>query len=230
MVPLKLVQSVPRFAGISPVVQAWLAERVSEVKVAKGSFLFLEGESCSHFHLIEEGTVKVFKTLESGRELILDVFGAGEAVGEVALIDGAAFPASASALEDVRLLKLPRADYFNFISRFPEAPLAMIRDLSLRMRSLSRRVQELGGGGVDRRLAQILLTFGKRVGETRPGGLWIPSQLSRQELAAMVGARIETVIRTLSRWHKSGLVLKEDEGFLIPSPSKLEKETAAVDS
>ncbi len=226
MVPLKLVQSIPRFAGISEPAQIWLAEHLSDSKYSKGTFLFIQSDPCTHLHLVTEGAVKIFKTLESGRELILDVFGAGEAVGEVALIDGTAFPASALAIEDTLVLKLARGDYFAFLARFPDAPLAMIRDLSLRMRSLRRRLQELGGGRVDRQLAQILLSFGKRSGVPRGEGIWIPAQLSRQELADMVGARIETIIRTLTRWHKMGLVLKEEEGFYIPVPSALAKDTS----
>lgn len=223
MVDLRDVQLTPRFAGIPPREQQWLAERLVRRRYGKGEMIFLEGDACAHLHLIESGVVKVFKTLESGRELILNLFRSGDAIGEVALMDGIEYPASAEAMEPTAVLSLSGRDYFALLERNPAATRAVIRDLTLRIMAMRRRVEELGEGGVEYRLAQVLSAFGRRVGERRGRGLLIPVQLSRQELADMVGARIETVIRIMSRWHKAGQVRTEREGFWLPAAETLER-------
>ncbi|MBI2570442.1 MAG: Crp/Fnr family transcriptional regulator [Candidatus Schekmanbacteria bacterium] len=223
MIELATIAQIPRFAGISPDGHAWLAEHSLRNEYARGEQIFAEGEPCVHFHLILRGTVKISKFLENGRELILDLFGRGEAIGEVALIDGAGYPANATAHEDTVTLVLPRADYLELLRRFPEAPLAFIRDLIMRMRTLSNRVHDLGGGGVEYRLARVLLAFGRQSGSREGTGWRVPVQLSRQELADLVGARIETVIRVFSKWRKEQFVETTSDGFLVLDPGRLER-------
>jgi len=221
MIEEHTLQTVPRFAGISPAIQRSLAAVMTRQQFSRGDVLFLEGSPCTHLYLVESGVVKVFATLESGRELILSLVYPGEPVGEVALIDGLDMPASAAAHEPASILALSRQEYFAHMKAHPELSLAAVRDLSLRLRSLRDRIMDLGNGTVENRLAHVLLALGARVGAAAAGGVKVPVQLSRQELAAMVGARIETVIRVMSRWHKEDLVHTLADGFFIPQVDAL---------
>lgn len=220
MIELSALQRIPRFTGISRPAMEWLSERFQRRRFNRKQIVFQEGEVCDVLHLIEVGTIKVVKTLENGRELILNIFRAGESVGEVALIDGTDYPASAWAQDDSVLLELPKADYFEMSRKFPEVLFATIRDLNLRVRSMTQRVQELGSGDVESRLARVFLAFSKTA-RTVETGVWIPIHLSRQELADMVGVRIETVIRIMSRWHKEGILETHEDGFLLPDRHSL---------
>jgi CRP/FNR family transcriptional regulator len=217
MVDPKVIRSNPRFAGLSKNASEWLAHRFSRRMYEKKSPLFFEGEVCDRLLIIERGAIKVFKSLESGRELILNIFRSGESVGEVALIDRDVFPASAVAHEDSSILELKADHYFELGTKFPEALFSTIRDLTQRIRAMTQRVQELGSGSVDARLAQLFLSL-SRAGTAQPTGfVQVPFYISRQELADMVGVRIETVIRVMSKWQREGVVLTKDNGFEIPS-------------
>ena len=72
------------------------------------------------------------------------------------------------------------------------------------------------------RIAQLLQTYCQQFGRPCTEGLLIPVHLSRNEMAALVGARIETVIRIMSRWHKETLVRSVPEGFLVADPETLQ--------
>jgi CRP/FNR family transcriptional regulator len=209
----KDIVNIPRFSGMAPSTRKWLFERLIRRVIAKGEFVFMEGEECDALFIVEQGAIRIFKSLESGRELTMDIFYQGEAVGEVALIDETPFPASAVALEDSKILKLRRQDYQELLRRFPDAATSIIRDLSLRIRALNRRVQELGSGEVEQRLALVALTIAERSHPDEKDILIC--DLSRQELASLVGARIETVIRTISRWYKEGVAIKSPMGLHI---------------
>ena len=215
MISIDDLTRIARFAEVPADTRVWLAKRMNRQRYRRGQRIFDEGTECTHLLYIESGAVKISRTMESGRELILDFLYAGESVGEVALIDGTEYPATATAQEETALLSLPREDYLGLLRRQPEAALAVIRDLTFRLRALHQRLIDIGNSGVERRLAQVVLTLARRIGEDVEGGWLIPIRLTRQELADMVGARIETVIRVMSRWQKDGLLRASPEGILI---------------
>lgn len=220
MLDVDAVKKQPRFSGLSPEAHKWLSERLSRKFYEKGKLLFLEGEDSTQLYLIERGAVKVFRSLESGRELILGLFRHGDAVGEVALIDGSGYPASASAHEDSTVLLMRRDDYFYYLKTFEGAAIALLRDLMMRMRTMQRRMEDLGGGGVEYRLGRVLQAFCATSKTDRP--LYVPVPLTRQDLADMVGARVETVIRIMSRWQKDGLVGTDEQGLWVRDRATLE--------
>lgn len=221
MLDVQAIRRIPRFTGISAEAEAWLCERAHVRTVDKGQAIFYEGDPCTAFYMVLEGEVKVYKVLESGRELILDLFRPGEAFGEVALVDGSDLPANAVAMEDSSIFTLGRRDYLHLLERHPEVARSIIRDLTLRMHALRRRVEVLGEMGVESRIAQLLQIYARQVGREDAQGMLIPLRLSRNEVASLVGARIETVIRIMSRWQKEELVVSVAEGFLVKDPDAL---------
>ena len=106
------------------------------------------------------------------------------------------------------MLLMRREDYFHYLKAFDGAAIALLRDLMMRMRTMQRRMEDLGGGGVEFRLGRVLQTFCAT--SKGDGPLYIPVPLTRQDFADMVGARVETVIRIMSRWQKEGLIGTDD--------------------
>ena len=100
---------------------------------------------------------------------------------------------------------MPTRGLPHYLKAFDGAAIALIRDLMLRMRTMQRRMEDLGGGGVEYRLARVLQDVLRR-GRNGEGPLYVPVPLTRQDFADMVGARVETVIRIMSRWQKDGLI------------------------
>ena len=221
MIDSSIIQKIARFSGISEEARTLLQQQSSMRDYDKGEAIFFEGDPCTHFYFVLRGEVTVFKALESGREMIMDIIRPGEAFGEVALISGDDFPANAMARTEATVMLLGRKDYLDLLERFPEVSRSIIRDLNLRVRSLRHRLEVLGEAGVQSRIAQLLLTYVREIGQAQGDGVMVPVQLSRNEVAGMVGARVETVIRIMSRWHKDNVVHTAPEGFFIPDPNVL---------
>jgi CRP/FNR family transcriptional regulator len=221
MIDVPSVRRIPRFSGVSAEAHEWLAANLARRTLPKGHILFVEGEDSETVYLVERGVVKVFRSLESGRELIIGLFRFGEAVGEVAVIDGLPYPASAAAHEEAVVLTMPRASYLHYLKSFDGTAIALIRDLMLRMRTMQRRMEDLGGGDVEYRLARVLQGFCATC-RNADGALVLPVPLTRQDLADMVGARVETVIRIMSRWQKEGLVGSDERGMWVRDRRTLE--------
>jgi CRP/FNR family transcriptional regulator len=84
-----------------------------------------------------------------------------------------------------------------------------------------RKVQEMRGARVENRIAQLFLTLADRMGVESRDGVEIRLQLSRQEIAEMVGTTVETAIRIMSRWGRENVLVTGQRRFVIPSRERL---------
>src|SRR5690606_33170268 len=87
-----------------------VARRTVIRNVSRGTLLFRGGVPCQGLYVVLEGSVRVYRSSAEGREQVLHVQGPGQPLAEVPLMDGGPYPASARALEDSRVLFLPRSE------------------------------------------------------------------------------------------------------------------------
>ena len=202
-------------------------QRLAAVSLArsyeKGETIFSEGDPPECLVTIASGRVKVVKTLASGKEIILEIFGAGDPVGAVVAYEGRPYPASAIAIEPAECILVRRTEFFSLLERHPSFVRGFLTGMAQRIVELTRRIPEVAGGRVETRFANLFLKLSDRVGEARPGGRFVPMALSRQELADLTGTTTETCIRIMSRWGKEGIVSTERDGFVVHDRSQLER-------
>jgi CRP/FNR family transcriptional regulator, nitrogen oxide reductase regulator len=94
-----------------------------------------------------------------------------------------------------------------------------------------QKIKELAAGGVEYRIAHLLLKLADRIGEEATAdGITIPIVLSRQDIADLVGTTVETAIRVMSRWRKMGIVVNDKKGIIIRDRETLEDLAAGITS
>jgi CRP/FNR family transcriptional regulator len=222
MSALDLLSQVPIFRSLTQEDRARVAD-VAHIKTyAKGDMLFSEGDPAEAFYVVATGRAKVFKMTPTGKDVILEIFGVGHPLGAVAVYEGHPFPASAMALEHTICVLIPRQAFFGLLERHPSLVRGLLLGLTRRLMELTNRLAELSGGRVEPRVARLFIKMMTDVGRPERGGIFIPSPLSRQEIADMTGTTIETCIRIMSRWNKDDLVRTEKEGFLVMDTKALE--------
>ena len=183
-----------------------------EHRVERDQFLFLEGESAEYVYIVFEGKVKIVKQAFGGKEMILEVFAPGEVFGGATLLLPR-HPASAVAMEPGMVLCLPRADFRALLKRFPPMALQIIELLRQRLGEAHRVIRGLAAERVEARVARLLFKLADKTGVPGDGGTRLGLQLTRQDIADMVGCTLETAIRVLSRWQREGLI-KTQEGVI----------------
>ena len=213
--PLELLKATPIFRRLSSPDRERVAACAAVRSFSRGESLFLEGDPSEQFLVVVSGRVKVFKSTPSGKDVILEIFAAGDPIGGAAVYEGWPFPASAVALEDTTCVAIARRDLFQLLEQHPSLVRGLLSGLTMRLVELTTRLAELTGGRVEPRFARLFLKLAGEVGRTERGGTFIPVTLSRQELADMTGTTIETAIRIMSRWGKQEVVLTEKDGFLL---------------
>ena len=222
------VRTVPMFRGLPPDAQKHIAGLASLRDYRRGEHLWHEGDAPEWFTIVLRGRVKVVKEGESA-DVIYELFGEGEPVGAIAVYNFMPYPAAAVALEPTTLLVLPRRDWFELLDRNPEFARAIIRELTRLVLALTRKLDEMRGQTVETRIAQLFLTLAERIGRETKEGIEVPIQLTRQEVADLVGTTVESAIRVLSRWGREGLLVTGEKRFVIPSRERLREITAGGD-
>lgn len=182
-----------------------LATVVKDQAFRRGQFIFSEGDEGTGFYVIISGRVKIFKLSLEGKEQILHIFGPGEPIGEVAVFAGKRFPANAEALEDSRVFFFPRAPFMELIQKNPSIALNMLAVLSQRLRKFTALIEDLSLREVPGRLAAHLLYLSQK----KDGMNDLTLDISKGQLASLLGTIPETLSRILTRMTKAGLIQSE---------------------
>lgn len=201
------------------------AAHASSRTLASGETLWHAGQRARSFTVIVAGFVEIVRSAPGGAESLMGVFGPRESIGVSAVLEEGSYPANAVALTELTVLSVEAAPILETMRERPDVGAAMNRVLLEHTDVLRWKVDVMSAGTVTRRLAALFLHFADRFGdEDESGRLVIPLPLTRQHLARLVGARMETVIRALSSWTKSGMLETTKEGFVIASEASLRAE------
>ncbi len=222
-----LLRRIALFRRLSPGLRARVAEVAHLRSYERGDTIFSEGDAGDVFIAIVTGRVKVFKSTPAGKEIILEIFGAGDPLGAVAVYDNLPFPASAVTLEPTQCLRIEQAAFFRLLEQDPALVRGLLSGLTIRLAELTRRLAELSGARVETRFARLFLKLCDQIGRPERGGVFVPMPLSRQELADLTGTTIETAIRIMSRWQKEDVLHTEKDGFVVLQRPALDEAAAA---
>jgi CRP/FNR family transcriptional regulator len=210
---------VPLFAGLSDSELQALAQRAAERHFASGEILFWEGEPCAGIFLLVQGSVKIFKTSQGGREMMLSLESAPSTVAELPLFDGGPYPASVRAVEPVTALFVNKADFQQVCRQYPDVALKLLAVVARRLRHLVGVVEAMTFGSVTERLARLLLEASQAAGSDA-----FDLPLTHQELASRLGTVREVVSRNLARFRAEGLIRIEGRQLHILDRAGLQRE------
>lgn len=190
-------------------------------KYKKGSVVFVQGEKGVRCYIIISGTVKISAYHPDGREAVLAVLGPGDIFGELSLFDEAPRSADATVLEDAELLSLDKETVTSSAKKYPELALALLHQLSRRLRITNDSLQDVAFFDVTGRLARRLADLAEAHGVPSDAGTLINLPVSQESLANMVGATRESVNKALAGLGRRGLVQRQGKRYLISSVDEL---------
>jgi CRP/FNR family transcriptional regulator, nitrogen oxide reductase regulator len=225
----KVLAAYRLFSGLDEDTIRDLARRVTTRKLVRGERLWSAGDTPTHFTLIQTGLFKIIRTAADGSEAIVALFGPRESIGDVAVIGRKPYPAAAIVCSDhAEVLRVPAEALLATMNQRLDVACSFNRTLIDHTVALEEKIRVMSAGSVPKRLATLLLGLGERFGDDcDDGAIHIPIALSRNELACLIGARVETTIRTIRLWEKAGIVETNDHGFAILDAEALRRKTTA---
>ncbi len=182
--------------------------RISNCKtsttVKKGEDLFKEGQALGGIFCIKEGACKVSKLSDNGRSHIVKLVAKGELLGQRSLISDEPANLTATALEDMQVCFVPKAEVMNHFINNSKFALEVFKTISEDLKEADNGLVQMAHKTVRERLAYTLLYLQDNFGKDEEDNLRI--QLSREDIASIVGTAIESCIRLLSDFKKEGLI------------------------
>jgi len=181
----------------------------------RGEILWKQGDPADWMMVACTGTLKLTREWPGGRDAILDLITRGQLVGVGASIPDAIHSATCAVLAAGRGVRLSRPKVRTLLQQRPEITSTLLALAHSRQQAFVQRLEDMANGPVEHRLARVLLRIGEDLGLPDSRGVFVPVRLTRGDLAGMVGCRVETTIRVLTRWQRQGVLETRREGLVI---------------
>jgi len=217
---LKTLASNPYFQGLSDESLYELAATMSLRKFERGEMLFWEGDACAGLHIIQQGSVKLFRISPQGRQHIVRVLQESETCNEVAVFDGGTNPVNLEALEETTVWVVEIEAVRALMRKDPEFMQKTIENLAKTMRHLVRMVSDLAFYQVTQRLARLISELPPEELSGESGARW-----TQDQIAARLGTVREVVARSLRELERSGAIQVENRRISIANPKILQQWT-----
>lgn len=187
----------------------------------KGDALFEEGESTNGVYCIKAGICKMTKLSANGKDQIVKLAQEGDLIDKRLIISDELSNTSAIALEDMQVCFIPREPILKAFSTNNQFSLLMMRSICSDLKDANEMIMNMAQKSVKSRLAFTLLHLQDQFGIDTDKSLKI--NLSRDELATMIGTATESAIRLLSELKKAKFIDLQGKKILILEPHQLRK-------
>jgi CRP/FNR family transcriptional regulator, cyclic AMP receptor protein len=223
---LTFLRCVPLFAGLKEDLLQVLARDFRPLAYEKDAIIFRQGDTDCNLYLIAEGKVRVFKLSPSGNETSINIFSAGDVIGEFAAIDCQPRSATAKAIEPCTLLEMAGQQLLQRMREMPDLAINMTRLLVGKVRWTAEYAEAIAQYDAAGRLLHILLLYNEQFGRAIEAGkrYELDLALNQTDLASLVGARREWVNRILKNWLRQGLIEYEAGKIIILDLPKVQRE------
>jgi CRP/FNR family transcriptional regulator len=199
-----------------------IASLFDTLEFKNNDYIFMEGDPSDFLYIAASGKVKILKHTAAGKDVILEIKFPGELFCCSAVLDGRPFPDTAQAMESVTVLRVSRKSLLKLVDENPDLKTEIARYSGEKLKDAHEMLKDIASEKVDKRIASLLLKLSEKVGIEEAGHTKIDIELTRQELADMVGTSVETCIRIISRFQKEGL-LKSSENRILLKRAALKK-------
>jgi len=193
----------------------------SEQVYKKNDILFKEGTYPSGIFFINKGKVKKYKVDKDGKEQIFYLANTGELIGYHAILSEDRYPDSAAVMEESFITFIPKEDFLKVLEQSPALNKRLLKTLSHEFAVLANSLTAFAQKTVRERLALQLIIIREKYKENFVEGMPVEINISREDLANLVGTARENVIRILTEFKDEGILETKGRKILIKDIHKL---------
>lgn len=222
------IEDQRRLLGASRFFSSLTPEQVIEVQETfrqqhyhEGDIIQLAGDPADRLSIVGAGMVKMARPTVDGQDVLLDFLGPGEHFGSLAELGDATYREDVTAHTSCCILYTTADSFHRMLQKYPSAALATLHLVAARLRNAHLAIEQLSAHPVEHRVAATLLHLVKKRGKDEGEGILIEMPLSRQDIADMTGAKVETVSRILSDFRRSGIIDSGRKWISVRDPERL---------
>jgi CRP-like cAMP-binding protein len=190
---MRRLHAIPMLQGLSEHALRRLLSAAIVRRVPAGTTLFIQDEPADRFFVLLDGWVKLYRLGEDGTEAVVTIVALGETFAEAAMFASARFPVCAETVGEATVLSFDANGLSHSLADDPGIAFAMLGSLSLRLRHLVERIEQLQVKSAPQRVGDFLLRLCP--GDGGPVTLTLP--FSKALVARRLGMRPETFSRAM---------------------------------
>lgn len=196
-----------------------LKDQYDVVKYPKKQLLYQENNRPRFVYLVMSGKLKSVKLHEDGKEYIQELFGEGDFIGHIPIIENRNYEDTVVVLENAEILQLPKEDFMQMMNAEPAVLQKFIRLMTKNIREKEERLLTLAYSSLRKRVAKALLEIDSKYNKGENSS---QIDISREDIAHYVGTATESLIRTLSDFKQEKLITITDGKISLVKRDKLQ--------
>jgi CRP/FNR family transcriptional regulator len=185
------------------------------LEYSKGQVIYSTERPPSNLNLIIEGKVKVSRTSDDGRQIVVDIYHADEFFGESVFLAGQAPGEQAVAMENTKLMSWSLSAVTDIMARETRLGVALLQLLAQRSLDYGARLESFSVDNIARRLARSLIRFSERLGEQHEDGSVHLMPFTHELLSQVVGTSREIVTQYMNRFRREGYLQYSRRGIFV---------------
>jgi CRP-like cAMP-binding protein len=198
-----------------------IADCKTSYSIKKGETVFNEGDALNGIYCIKDGVCKLSKLSDNGKDQIVKLLKKGDLLGQRSLISEESTNLSAIAIDDMQVCFIPKQEILQFFNENNQFSLNMMKSVCGDLKDADDNMVNLAQKTVKQRLAEVLIKLETDFGKHEDGTLKI--QLSREEIAGMIGTATESCIRLLSEFNKEGWITLQGKKITVTNKKELQR-------
>lgn len=219
---LQILHGLPFFAELNHDDIQAIDRHFRERGFQPGETIYNAGERATHLYVVAAGQIKLLRHTLSGQDVLLDILIPGDFFGALPNTGDVHYPDSAQAQTACCVLTVSTADFRDILQDHPTAALRLLEITATRLQEAQETIRQLSAHNTEQRIAATLLKLADKLGQEREDDLLIQMPLSRQDIADMTGATVETASRILSSFRKDGIIRSGRQWIAIRDPQTLQ--------
>ncbi len=227
---LEVLRNCPLLRSLSELQVSELAANSRLAHAEKGEVLWLHGSQVEHFCIVGAGFVKMSRIVQGRHEITTEIMGPGHVFGLLGTLDGTGCPQTARAVTATSYLKIRKSIFLPMYSQMPILKENLLSKTSLRLRQSFDMISHLTVGTVEQRIAAVLILLAQSFGTDGEKGIELDVPLTRQDIGEIAGTTVESTIRVMSKWQKTGWIETHSKVITICEPDRLTAVTRGDDS
>lgn len=223
--PLAVLRGLALFRNVGDNALEALASGARLLRIPSGQLLFARGASCTGFHVVVQGLIKLSLQTADGAEKVIDLVGAGRSFGEAVMFLDKPYYVAAEACADSLLLHVDKDVVLGLVARDPLFARRMLAGLSARLHELVRDVESYSlRSGTQRVIGYLLDEAAARPGADNAIAV-LPAK--KGVIASRLNLTQEHFSRILHDLAHRGLILIRGREIMIPDLEALRRHEAA---
>ena len=199
-------------------------EKKSIIKIFEPGDTIIERDDDSNsVYFLISGTVHVLDYSKSHRAVTYASLKDGEMFGEMSAIDGLPRSAWVCAISTCKVISLSGIEFINLLKNNADISLKILIKLSSRLRLSDEKLTDVSLFGTEQRVCLELVRMTKLDSNTKNNVYQIKQMPTQANFANIIGTSRETVSRVLAKLRYDQIIIKTENGFVVPDKKQLEK-------